>query len=132
MANNLRDPRLDARWRESLDRQRSSGLTVQAFCKREGISESSFYFWRRTIAGRDAKRRPVSRSLPGPADSRRGARRVTEPSFVPVILHHDAHHPSGPFITIELRGGRVLRLPESILPSRLAELIHALEVEPRS
>jgi hypothetical protein len=30
-------------------------------------------------------------------------------------------------IVIELAGGRVLRLPESISAGRLAELVHALE-----
>jgi hypothetical protein len=32
-------------------------------------------------------------------------------------------------ITIELAGGRLLRLPESISPARLAELVQALEAQ---
>lgn len=132
MANTQRDPQLEARWRDVLDQQRSSGLTVQSFCRREGLGESSFYFWRRTIAGRDAKRQSVSQSPPRPADSRRDARGMIEPAFVPVTLAHvsslDARHT----IMIELRGGRTLRLPESISVTWFVELVHALEAEPRS
>jgi hypothetical protein len=39
--------RLDARaWRELFKRFDSGGLTVQAFCRREGLSRSSFNRWR--------------------------------------------------------------------------------------
>jgi hypothetical protein len=35
--------------------------------------------------------------------------------------------PSEASIAVELAGGRILRLPESIAAERLAELVHALE-----
>jgi hypothetical protein len=33
-------------WRELVSRQERSGLSVQAFCRREGISAWSLYSWR--------------------------------------------------------------------------------------
>jgi hypothetical protein len=33
---------------------RRSGLSVRAFCEKQGLSEPSFYAWRRTLAARDA------------------------------------------------------------------------------
>ena len=65
------------------------------------------YFWRRTIQRR------------GP--ERRGRK---SPAFVPLVLG-DVHPATG--ITLELRGGRSLRLNESFPIDRLASLVLALE-----
>lgn len=37
------------RWRGLLQRQESSGLSVAAFCRRAGVSQPSFYAWRRKL-----------------------------------------------------------------------------------
>jgi hypothetical protein len=42
-------------WRRMLRRWRGSGLSVRAFCHEHGLSEASFYGWRRTLDRRDAK-----------------------------------------------------------------------------
>ena len=39
-----------ARWRGLLARQISSGLSVAAFCRREGVALSTFHWWRRKLA----------------------------------------------------------------------------------
>jgi len=36
-------------WRERLKRQSESGLTIEAFCEKEGVSTSMFYRWRRHL-----------------------------------------------------------------------------------
>jgi hypothetical protein len=36
-------------WQQRLERFRHSGLTVLAFCDREGLSLTSFYAWRRRL-----------------------------------------------------------------------------------
>lgn len=41
-------------WRGVLARFASSGLTVQAFCRRELISTASFYRWRSLLEGASA------------------------------------------------------------------------------
>lgn len=38
-----------ARWREILRKQRASGLSVAAFCRRSRIAQASFYAWRRRL-----------------------------------------------------------------------------------
>ena len=38
-------------WQEIMDRQADSGLSIRAFCRQEGISEASFYLWRRKLQG---------------------------------------------------------------------------------
>ncbi|HWE03563.1 MAG TPA: hypothetical protein VG326_14250 [Tepidisphaeraceae bacterium] len=48
-----RDPKKESYWRERLSHQTRSGLTVRAFCEREALTESAFYFWRREIRRRD-------------------------------------------------------------------------------
>jgi transposase-like protein len=111
MVRQRRDPEREAFWREALGRYAASGMSVRAFCQRERLTESAFYAWRRTIAQRDGDRR--QRGTPG------------RPNFLPLrVTHHAAPDSS---ISIELAGGRVLRLPDSTSPERLAALIHALE-----
>ena len=39
------------RWRSLVRRQAASGLSVSAFCRRWGISQASFYVWRRKLRG---------------------------------------------------------------------------------
>lgn len=43
-------------WRSMLEKHRASELSVRAFCRREGISEPSFYAWRKEIGKRDVVR----------------------------------------------------------------------------
>ena len=64
MAKQQRDPAKEANWREVLGRHASSGLSVREFCKRERLTESQFYAWRRTI-------------------SQRSEPEITSPAFVP-------------------------------------------------
>lgn len=39
-------------WREMIERQRASGMSILAFCEREGVSRSSFGRWRALLAKR--------------------------------------------------------------------------------
>ena len=41
-----RKRRSESTWREIVERQGQSGLSVKAFCEREGIKVASFYVWR--------------------------------------------------------------------------------------
>lgn len=40
---------VESRWRELVDRQAESGLSVREFCSSQGVSEPSFYSWRRRL-----------------------------------------------------------------------------------
>jgi hypothetical protein len=93
-------------WREQVRRQAASRLSVRRFCEERGLSEPSFYAWRRTLAQRDQA--------------------IQVPEFVPVRL---APHIAGSSfcITIELRGGRVVHLPETMATERVVALLRGLE-----
>lgn len=40
-------------WRKHVGDQARGGLTARAYCQRNGLSEPSFYAWRRELAERD-------------------------------------------------------------------------------
>ncbi|MGH7189911.1 MAG: IS66 family insertion sequence element accessory protein TnpA [Acetobacteraceae bacterium] len=66
MAESGRQRRNAQAWDELVKRQNASGLSAQAFCRREGISAWMFYRWRsRLRVGRS--RQPESRALAGEA-----------------------------------------------------------------
>lgn len=123
------DPGREARWRAVLARHGKSGLSVRAFCEREGVPESAFYAWRRTIQQRDAARHPAVGARDAAAREARpstsGARLTAAPAFVPLVLRtSDAAEGQ---VVVELRGGRVLRLPITLPPGQLAAIVHAIE-----
>lgn len=107
MAKLQRDAEKERRWRELLNRQASSGISVREFCKRERLTESQFYAWRRTTGERDGE---------------------SGPSFVPAAV---IDPPKGDaLIAIELVGGHMLKLPATTPAAWIAELVLALEARP--
>lgn len=121
MIGKLRDAAKERRWREALKRFALSGLGVRAFCRREGLAESAFYCWRRELARRDGAQLSRGASPRSP-----GVRHVVgRPDFLPVRVTDPM--PRQATIALELTGGRVLRLPETIAAARLAEIVAAIE-----
>jgi transposase-like protein len=128
-------------WRGALGRFVKSGLSVREFCRRERLSEPSFYAWRRILRERDGGRREADagngrrRENPGSHLRRQACLRATHrqvgPGFIPVVLRDESAEHIGRLtdggITVELRGGRVLRLPLRIEAQRVAELVRAVE-----
>lgn len=108
-----RDPKREAYWRRLIGRWRESGLGVRPFCRREKVSEPSFYAWRRVIVERDCQR------LPAPQE---------QPAFVPVVVRQDhSQEADRQRITVRLHGGRLVHLPGSMPAARLAEILRAIE-----
>lgn len=79
-------------WRDQVERQKRSGLSVAGYCRRERISEASYYYWKRRLASkelpdpelREGNGRFVAIELPQAADDRlevvlRNGRRVVVP-----------------------------------------------------
>jgi transposase len=81
-----RDLKLEARWRKMLGRQERSGLTAREFCRREGVKESAFHFWKRELRRRDAaahtpqRKEGAQRGRPRERTGSRG------PALVPVTI----------------------------------------------
>lgn len=60
-----RDPDKEQFWRAMLKAQLDSGLSARAFCRARGLSEPSFYGWRRVLGQRDRHARtPRRRATP--------------------------------------------------------------------
>lgn len=97
-------------WRDTIRRFATSGQSVRRFCESLGLSEPSFYFWRRTLAQRDAASAPMSRS-------------PSTPAFVPVQVAEERGEP----IEIVLRGDRRIRLYGEVDRAALADVVAALE-----
>lgn len=117
MANKNRSGEREAYWRDVVARFNTSELSVRAFCRREKLQESAFYFWRRTLVDRDGKLlmkpRPTSK-------------RAARPAFLPVTIPGNASSlTSG--LALELPNGAVLRFSESMSVERVAALVRALE-----
>ena len=103
-------PKTVSRWQAVVADFASSGLAVAEFCRARGVCEQSFYAWRKRLSQGDAL--------------------SAGPSFVPVVVQGrgvGGCEPGDACASIELRGGRVLRLPVSMPATRMAELVYALE-----
>ena len=98
-------------WRARMRRYAASGLTVAAFCLREGVSVANFYYWRRRLA-------EASPTLPTKRIS--SARTVrASPAFQPLLLS------GGGLVTVELAGGVRIELPaeQGLVRAVVAELL---------
>lgn len=103
----------EAVWRERLARFVSSGLSVKAFCEREGVSCSNFHAWRQRLKASDG-----SSSPPTPDRS------VNTSLFVPVALS-GLPFPPGTEMRIELPGGAVVHVPLGAEARVLSAVIEA-------
>jgi transposase-like protein len=84
-------------WRDRLARFHKSGLTVAEFCRREGVSNPSFYQWRKRLR----------QSAPRSNRSRRPEHAEAEPlpTFVPLTI------PPPALAEIEFPDGVRIRVP---------------------
>jgi transposase len=103
------DPATRQRWQHRLDRFRRRGLTVPAFCDREGISPASFYAWRRRLQHDPT---PPATDMP---------------RLVPVCL---VPRPASALVEVLLPSGLVLRLSPDCDLAWLRQLFPLLGVAP--
>jgi hypothetical protein len=120
-----RDADKERLWRRRLEQQRRSGLSVRAFCAAEGISEPSFYAWRRLSAERGWPAADgVDQSQTQPADS---ANAHNAPQFLP--LHVVPTAASRP-LELVLGSGHIVRVPSGFDAVSLRQLLALLEEQP--
>jgi transposase-like protein len=93
-----RDPLRERFWRRTLADQARSGLTIQAYCRRNSLNPATFSSWRQELAQRDAESTPA-RMDERPASS---TELVCSPAFLPVRVVQDARAPSAPAAPIEI------------------------------
>jgi len=106
----------ELRWREMVNRQAESGLSIREFCANEEVSEPSFYAWRKKFRERQNEA----------ADARKPRRSPDDPDsrdlFVPLELIDSAE-------TLEVvhpLGYRV-RIIGDVNPSALRRVIEVLD-----
>lgn len=105
-------------WRERIERWGRSGQSVAEFCRRDQVSQPSFYAWRRRIEARRRKRRsPKAREV------RHGATGAA--AFVPVRVV-DRLSRAYPF-EIAVPGGRTVRVAGEFEVESLRKLLSVLE-----
>lgn len=112
-------------WRDVIERWRSSGQSIRAFCAEQHLSEASFHAWRRTIARRDQLRSQVG-------DKADDADRADRPAFVPVRILApalDATTTTSAAVGLELVLGsrRVVRVSPGFDDVTLRRLLTLLE-----
>ena len=117
------DPLREKFWRRTIRQQQHSGLTVRAFCLREGLKEGAFRWWRQALARRD---REV-------ADTTQSDREVepieAAPTFLPVRLLDPEAIPTrpSPLIEVVLPTGPTVRVPSGFDPRTLGQVLAVLE-----
>ena len=108
--NKPRDASKERFWRRIMRHWRRSGLSARAFCKELGLSEPSFYGWRRILKQRDA----------------------TKVAFVPVRVVPEQkevtdQQTSGSGLELVIGHGRVLRVGPAFDGLTLRRLLALLE-----
>jgi hypothetical protein len=103
-------------WQEIVKRQADSGLPVRRFCASEGISEPSFYAWRRKLQTRknDTAPRKVRRHDEGGSENGR--------LFVPLQLVE-----GGSTLTIVHPLGYRIQVSGEVSPATLRQVIETLD-----
>ena len=99
-------------WQERLESYRASGLEIDVFCLKEGVSRSTFYRWRDRLKEGIPKEMLEEKAARERAESAEGA------AFVPISLKASP-------VEIELPNGGIVRLPLGIGQAVLVEVIRA-------
>jgi hypothetical protein len=108
-AGKPRDERKEQQWRRWMRTWRASGLSVAAFCARQGLSAASFYAWRRELERRDAE----------------------QPAFVPVrLVGSEVPSAGGAPVEIVLGAGRTVRVAAGFDAPTLRRVLAVLEEGP--
>jgi transposase len=120
-----RDPVKEQFWRRALAKQARCGLSVRAYCQREGLKTWNFNWWRQELARRD---RELSSALTDERNSS-GTELVRNSAFLPVRVVHDVAHPTLETAPIEivLPAGPTVRVARGFDPHDLDVVLSVLE-----
>lgn len=112
----------EAFWRGIVEGFVGSGLTVRAHCAAAGVSEPSFFWWRRELTRRASAPKPAAGRQPLFVPLGAAAAKATDP--------RRAEADEAPGVEVRLKGGHVLRLTGPVDRRLLVELLAALEAAP--
>jgi putative transposase len=120
--SNPASPQLAEQWRQILQRQRASGLSIAQFCRRERLTESSFFLWKRRLRVIT----PSGTALTAPDVAATSASAMFVEATPATTAGCAQGHRESP-IELCLRGGRILRLHSGFDPELLINLLRLLE-----
>jgi len=124
------NPELERTWRERISAWATSGLTARAYCRDHGLSEPSFYTWRRKFRQRDGAgesgrdrgtmSKPASRRV-SPSGAARPA------TFVPVTVVGSTEPPEQVPVEIVHGSGATVRVNATADAELLTAVFAALD-----
>ena len=108
MAKKAKRSRVDREqfWRDLIERQQHSGQSIREFCDWEGVSQPSFYSWRRRLQSANGKPRSP---------------------FVPVQVQTEGPAAAPGQIEIVLEDGRCIRVGPGVDRQTLEDVLAVLE-----
>jgi transposase len=110
MSEQQKESKSDQRqfWQMVLETFKSSGLSVRQFCKQEGLTEPSFYSWRKRLAANESEQR--IKIIPEPS------------SFIEVSIPKD----NSALLELVLSSGNTLRIGSGTDSKTLTRTLSAL------
>lgn len=109
-------------WRKMLAEQGRSTPNIMEFCRSKSISANRYFWWKRELKLRDAKRRLKKGGRRKPI-----AKSVVRPALVPVVIKAQPASPQGQTFEVLLSNQRVVRVPRDFDAESLSRLVAALE-----
>lgn len=97
----------------------TSGLSAREFCRRESISEPSFYSWRRKLADLDRRSETADSR---PSSERPASGRTAADGLIPVHVAGLAPR----MIEVVVSPGLVVRVPEDCSAETIGRVLSAL------
>ena len=107
------------RWRELVNEHRASGLSVDAFCKQQGLATSTFFNWARRF-----KSEPTSAAAQASADA--AFVELEAPPASPITKADASATSATSPIELVLPNGLVLRVGHGFDPRLLQQVVEAL------
>ncbi len=108
-------------WRRRLLRFEKHPSTIKEFCRREGVSEPSFYLWRKRLGLKDAPK-PTPAQLPAPDEASAEAPAGFRPVRLLTASSLTAHLPGGMRMVVPMSEPDSLRAVVDALARVDAEL----------
>jgi len=112
MSKKQKESKKDQRqfWQMAIETWQASGMSVSKFCEAEGLSESSFYIWRKKLAQAD--------------DAETGKqKKLNPPAFIEVAMPKN----NSAALELVLSSGNTLRISSGADSTTLNDVISALK-----
>jgi hypothetical protein len=116
-------------WREHVERQAASSLSVREYCQQHGLAGPTFYIWRKELRRRDEEKRRSKPVAPRqPQQTTDAAKDSSSTQFVRLSLQHEL----APAACVEIivPGSLRVLVPAGATCRQIREVLIALGVVP--